>query len=176
MIVDRRARFLVRHGASVHRLLGMLGLTLLLVGCDGGGGSGNLSPQAGPNPQLEQQAVQNLLDLYRTALLQEDIDRLQALLERDGGVFERRSFLDAMADTFRRLTVTDLQLTEVSIQGSPTPLSVTFQEVLSVEDPATLEQRTLASRMRWQLSRRAGEGGDVTVQIVGVAREGRSFR
>jgi hypothetical protein len=32
------------------------------------------------SPPLEQQAIANLFDLYRQALVQEDIDQLQALL------------------------------------------------------------------------------------------------
>src|SRR5713101_3765502 len=69
----------------------LCGLTLFLLGCNSGGKSGELSPQAARTPRLEQQAVDNLLDLYHTALMQEDVDRLQELLQpaaahsQDGG-------------------------------------------------------------------------------------------
>src|SRR5207247_6503613 len=39
-----------------------------------------LTTPTAASPLLEQQAIANLFDLYRQALLQEDIDRLQALL------------------------------------------------------------------------------------------------
>jgi hypothetical protein len=156
---------------------GLLGLAVLPAGCgEGGGESGDLTPQAAPTPQLEQAAVQNLLDLYRTATLQEDIDRLQELLDRNGGAFEGTSFLDTLADTFRRLMVTDLQLMNVALEGSPMLQSVTFLEVLSVADPVALEQRTLAARTRWQLSRRVEQSGTVMLLIGRVVREGPRFQ
>jgi hypothetical protein len=43
----------------------MLALTLLLVGCDPGGNQGSLSPSDSPSTQVEQQAIQRLLELYR---------------------------------------------------------------------------------------------------------------
>ncbi|HEY7489549.1 MAG TPA: hypothetical protein VIH59_00360 [Candidatus Tectomicrobia bacterium] len=63
------------------RVLGLLGLLLLLLRCNGGEESGSLSPPAERNLQLEQQAVENLLGLYQTAWREEDIDRLQELLQ-----------------------------------------------------------------------------------------------
>ena len=74
----RVARRLGRPGTAGRSLL--LGLVLLLVGCSGGGDSGSLTPVNAP-AALEDQATQNLVDLYCTAVLQEDSDRLQALLE-----------------------------------------------------------------------------------------------
>jgi hypothetical protein len=66
------------------RLLGLalvLGLTILLAGCEPSGDSDTLSTSTTPGPRVEQQAVDNLLQLYGQVLRQEDINRLQALLE-----------------------------------------------------------------------------------------------
>ena len=62
----------------------LMGLVLFLGSCDTGGESGEISEPTTPRPQLAQQAIANLLDLYRTALRQEDIDRLQDLLQPPG--------------------------------------------------------------------------------------------
>jgi hypothetical protein len=61
----------------------LLGLAVLLSQCSSDGESGRVSPPPAQNPALERQAIVNLLDLYRTAILQEDIDRLQDLLQPD---------------------------------------------------------------------------------------------
>ena len=63
-----------------HPLGVLLGLGLLLVGCNNSGNQGRLTPRSGPTPALERQAVDNLLSLYRTAVGQADIDRVDALL------------------------------------------------------------------------------------------------
>lgn len=66
------------------RLLGLalvLGLAILLAGCEPSVDSDTLSTSPTPDPRVEQQAVDNLLQLYGQALQHEDIDRLQALLE-----------------------------------------------------------------------------------------------
>ena len=70
-----------------------------------------------PSAQVEQQAIQSLLGLYREAVLAEDIDRLQALLApasalarrqtraqcaRTDGIFpDLAAFRQALSDTFR---------------------------------------------------------------------------
>ena len=59
----------------------LLGLGLLLAGCNNSGNQGRLTPQSGPTPAVERQAVDNLLTLYRSALRQADIDRVDALLQ-----------------------------------------------------------------------------------------------
>jgi hypothetical protein len=134
------ARRLGRPGNASRGLL-LVGLALLLVGCSGGGDSGSLDREPGSGapppsaPPVEQTAAQNLLDLYRTAVMQEDIDQLQALLAADGGVEEGRSVLNSMSETFRRFAVIDFQLQDRAVHGSPTPQAVTLQEVLSVVDP-----------------------------------------
>src|SRR5262249_32564583 len=85
-------------------LLGVLfGLVVLLTGCNQGGNQGHLTPQPGANPTLERQAVDNLLDLYRTALRQADIDRVDALTDDQG-------LLATLSTTFRTRTVTALDI------------------------------------------------------------------
>ena len=61
-------------------VLMLLGLALCLFGCDPGGEQGRLSSSDGPNAPAEQQVIQRLLGLYQEALVEEDIDRLHALL------------------------------------------------------------------------------------------------
>jgi hypothetical protein len=164
--------------AAVRGVLMLLGLALGLVGCGGGGDSGSLEPRAGSDaappstPPAEQEAVKNLLDLYQTAVVQEDIDQLQAILTADGGVEEGRSVLESMGETFRRVAVTDFQLQDRAVHGSPTPQAVTFLEVLSMVDPATFEQRTRARRTRWELDRQTDPNGTVTLRLAEVMREG----
>src|SRR6516164_4848754 len=78
----RRHRGPVGRAGSVGYPLGvLLGLGLLLVGCNNSGNEGHLTPQSGPPPALERQAVDDLLTLYRTALRQADIDRVDVLLQ-----------------------------------------------------------------------------------------------
>src|SRR6266699_3129357 len=80
----------------------LLGLGLLLAGC-GTSDHHNVTAPTAASPQLEQQAITNLLDLYRQALLQEDIDRLHKLT--DSG-----ALLTAMSTAFRTLTMLDFEL------------------------------------------------------------------
>jgi hypothetical protein len=68
-----------RFGITLCLLL--LGLVLLLAGCEPSGDSDTLSTSTTPGPRVEQQAVDNLLQLYGQTLQHEDIERLQALLE-----------------------------------------------------------------------------------------------
>jgi hypothetical protein len=54
---------------GVPHVLMLLGLALFLSGCDPGGNQGSLSPSDDPSAPGEQQAVDNLLALYREAVL-----------------------------------------------------------------------------------------------------------
>jgi parallel beta-helix repeat protein len=157
----------------MRRLLTLF-LALFILGCNGGGDNGSLSSSTARNPQLEQQAVQSLVDLYRTAVVQEDIDRLQALLYADGGLSDGVSFLDAMAETFRRRRITDVQLTDIAVQVAPEPLRVSFQETLNLADPTTLERRTQVRNTTFQLVFQEANGIG-TVSIVAVTHEGPQF-
>src|SRR5688572_28996360 len=71
-----------RHPGIVWRcvLLGLFSVCLL-ISCDSGGDTGN--PPASPDPtdpRFVQQGITEVLSVYRSALLHEDIDRLQTLL------------------------------------------------------------------------------------------------
>ena len=49
----------------------LLGLSLVLTGCEPSGDSGDVAPPARPSQQLEQQTITGLLQLYREAVLAE---------------------------------------------------------------------------------------------------------
>ncbi len=62
----------------------LLALCLLLASCGPSGDhSDDVTPPTSPSANVERQAIESLLDLYRDALLEEDIDRLQSLLQSD---------------------------------------------------------------------------------------------
>lgn len=97
---------------------------LCVAGCSASDNQTLTAPTTA-SPQLEQQAIDNLLELYRQALLQEDIDRLQVLLaaetpddaktgtprQEDRGTFtDAEAFRTAMSTAFRTLTMTDFEL------------------------------------------------------------------
>ena len=129
-------QYLPRVG-TVRRLLGLLLLLGLLVGCQDSGNNGSLAPSPASSPPVEQQAITNLLDLYRTAVMQEDSDRLAALLQptallsqavlvavpdatpHDGRLSRSAEvpspFLDVMSAAFRSLRVTAVALEELQI-------------------------------------------------------------
>ena len=169
-----------------HVLL-LLGLALFLSGCDPGGNQGSLSSQPAPSAPGEQQAVDNLLALYREAVLAEDIDRLQALLqpepaltqtagaprtarqEPSGAFADLAVFRQALSDTFLAHAVTALELPETEVVLAPDRGSVTFLEVESTLDPAHLTQATRVFRTTWQLARTEADGV-VTVRIAAVIR------
>jgi hypothetical protein len=109
-----------------------LGLISLISACDPGGNPGSLSSQPAPSAPAEQQAIQRLLDLYRVAVLQEDIDRLQALLQptpalaqtaaqpaapqaTDGTFTDLATFRQALSAPFVTQAVTALELPAIVI-------------------------------------------------------------
>ena len=61
----------------------LAGLLMLLGSCSSGGDGGQVVPPTTPSPALQQHTVADLLTLYRTALVQQDIDRLDTLLQSD---------------------------------------------------------------------------------------------
>jgi streptogramin lyase len=184
MKTERYSRYERGYGSAVKVIGALLGLTLSLLSCHSGGGSGSVSPPPEASPQLERQAVQGLLELYQTALLREDIDRLQLLLHESGGGMGQRcslsatagTFLEAITDLFRRSTVLDLQLTEVVMQTAAEPFTVSFRETFSLEDPFTLEQRACSVRTTWHLVRQTSPGGSVTILIGTVTQTGPQFQ
>src|SRR5262245_8060825 len=182
----------VRHAGRIgHRLSVLLGLGLLLVGCNTGGNQGSLAPQSGTALTLERQAVDNLLTLYRTALRQADIDRVDALLQpaapqpttaalvaqraqrqvEEGAVRDVQALRATLTTTFRTRTVTALDIPADTIKVAPDRHSVTFLEVESTEDPVTLVQQTRLFRTTLGLTQDEVHG-TVTVRIGTVQREG----
>ena len=151
-----------RHRRAVWRHLWvLLGCVLLAVGCNSGGDTGTPPDVPEPtDPQFVSQGVMAVLDLYRTAVLQEDIDRLEEILQKepapqgtqcraDGVVSEEAQALRRdLSRAFRDLTMSDLQTTDVRIPDaaalgrSSEPFQVVLLESRSVEDPVTLVQRT----------------------------------
>ena len=79
---DRRGD---RHWAKVWMafILTVL-LPLLLSRCSPSGDSVDVTHPSAPSPQVEQQAIENLVALYQQAVLQEDIDRFETLLQPTG--------------------------------------------------------------------------------------------
>lgn len=165
----------------------LLGLALLWAGC-GTSDNRTLTAPTAASPQLEQQAIITLLDLYRQALLQEDIDRVEELLAseaalaqaaivgqqrtEDGGTWtDVQAFRTSLTATFRTRTMTALAIPPETIQVSPDRRSVTFLEAESVEDPTILEQRTRLFRTTLQLTQDTVPGV-TTLRIAAVRRDG----
>src|SRR5262245_101016 len=103
-----------RSGCVAWPLGVLLGLGLLLVGCNTGGNQGHLAPQSGSTSAMERQAVDNLLTLYRTALRQADIDRVDALLQPMST--DVQALRATLAATFHTRTVTTLDILADTIQ------------------------------------------------------------
>lgn len=177
----------------VQYLLVLLGFALLLSSC-GNGESGSVSPVTEPSLRTTEQAVQTLLDLYSTALSQEDIDRLQELLPftnasalsrlqrqtQDSTFIDAETFRQNMSEAFRLFAFLDLRILETDIQAETEPPSVTFLALESVLDPSRLEQRTRAFRTTFRLTRRVTPSANeaensTTFLITAVAQEEPQF-
>ena len=149
----------------------LCGLALLFVGCNSSGQSGTLAPQGASTPAsppgMEQRAVENLLALYRMAIVQADIDRLSALLQpgstagqlqdlslsHQGGEpqltaaqqeADTPTLLATMSAMFRTRTITAFGQQDVTIAADRR--SASFLAVESAIDLATLAQQTRVSR------------------------------
>jgi hypothetical protein len=158
-----------------------MGLVLFLGSCDTGGESGEISEPTTPRPQLAQQAIANLLDLYRTALRQEDIDRLQDLLQPPGpsdqpplqqANDEEVLDIERFRQLFRTRTMMALDIADSRISADRR--HVTFQETESTVDLATLSQRTRLFHTTFELVEEANEGR-VTFRIATIRRQGPHF-
>lgn len=147
-------------------------LSLLINSCNNGD-NGPVPAVPKPSVRSAERAVKRLLDLYRTALRQEDIDRLQPLLSTaaspDLGSFSRQrahqwlanqaqrmdaeSFRDMISEDFRSLNILDVYISipHEGIDATPDVATATFQEIRSVEDPGLLEQRTRVINTTFQL-------------------------
>ena len=173
----------------------LLVLSLLLLSCQDGEDIDNLSPPPLVTPIVEQRSIENLLSLYRMALLQEDIDRLQALLQpgddhleivtrgdypmqrqrEDMETFEdAQSFRMTISEDFRNLTILDIDIIDVNIQITSDSATASFLEVRSVEDPVLLEQRTRIIRTIFRISQ-SEMNGVVSLYISEVRRAGPHF-
>ena len=182
-------RFMQRAGRSwptAPMLSVLLGLTLLwLWSCSNGGESGRSPSQSTPSPTVERQAVEQVLDLYRTAILQEDIDRLQALFqpeavapsgvrrqEAGGALTDVPAFLEAMRATFRTRTILGLEHLEADFQLAADLRSAAFLEVESAADPVTLAHHTRLFRTTLHFTREVDAQGVITFPISSVQRHG----
>ena len=175
-------------------LLVLLSGVLCLIGCNSGGSSGALPAVSDPaDPQFIRQGAMEVLGLYRTALLQEDIDRLQTLLrpeavsgqrhrlarqrlqqqEDTGRFMDVEAFREQITAAFRRRNLLELQILTPDLQTATDVPSVSFLEVESsvTEETATLEQQTQVWRTTFQLARQV-EGEVAIFQIAAVRREG----
>lgn len=155
--------------------LACLGIGLLVLSCSGGE-QGTLNQGTPPSARLEIQAIEQLLALYRTALLQEDIDRLEELLQPGSAVAQPQAlrqaggqrqetapgFMDAQAlltnlsSTFRTRTLTELDQQDIVI--APDRRSISFLEIASAIHSTTLEQQTSLVRTTLQLTRDEVDG------------------
>ena len=169
----------------------LLGLGLMLVGCNNSGNQGHLASQSSPPPAMERQVVANLLTLYLTALRQADIDRVDALLSpaapqaqavasgqqsslrqgAAGAVTDVEALRATLSATFRTRTVTALDIPTDTVRVAPDNRSVTFLEIETTEASATLVQQTRLFRTTWALTQDEVDG-TVTVRIGAVQREG----
>jgi hypothetical protein len=122
--------------------------------------------------RLETEAIERMLALYRTAIVQEDIDRLAELLQPESAVAQSQAlsqqgapqqaadqrtvdaptFLTTMSTTFRTRTITAFDQQEIVIATDRQ--SASFLEVESTINPATLEQQTRVIGRRCSLRRR----------------------
>lgn len=160
---------------------------LLATGCTPEGENGTVASPTAPGVQVQRAAVENLLTLYRQAMLQEDIDRLQELFPTastlpvqcpgEGPTFQSpQEFQACRRDDLQRFLITNLQLPPETVEIAPDYRQVTFLEVESradsrSADPASLGQHTRLLRTTFALARQ--DGAEVsTFRITAVRREG----
>jgi hypothetical protein len=126
----------------------LLVLLLGLAGCTSGGGEGQATAPSAPSPQVERQALANLLALYPEAVVAEDSDRLQALLapeavlmpaqptavprqDPSGAFADLTTFQATLRTTFQHTAVTALAIPPETVVLAPDQSQVTFLEVES---------------------------------------------
>ncbi len=168
----------------------------LLLSC--GGQEGERPPTATrPSPTVIQQATENLLEQYVTAIREEDIDRLQSLLheersptanaqgrwsaqgrEESARIVEASVFRQRIADAFRHFTITELSLRAPRFDVEEVDdLKVSFQETLSMMDPAptSLAQQTEVFDTAFQLVLETTEEAG-NIRIASVEQVGPLYR
>ncbi len=174
------------------RWVRIIWLTLLLFSCSHGGDSDNLPSSPTITPVVKQQAIENILEIYRTALVQEDIDRLQTILEQDSNTIQPtvqdqdvtpteqqdsldpQAFLDLISATFQNLTLLDLQLLNIDIDIAEASATASFLEARSVIDPVLLEQRTHVVRTALEIVQ-AEQNGVEAFRIRAISRQSPEF-
>ena len=164
----------------------LLAFPLFLLSCSSGSGSAPSQPST-PSPQVQRQTIMQMLDLYKIAMLQKDIDRLQEIVEdtpvasgalrhapiqRQDGTptfVDVQQFLSEISTAFRTQSITALDLAAIQVAGDGS--QVEFLETESVAEPTTLTQQTRLFRTTFQLSQQTADGV-VTFRIKAVQREG----
>ena len=149
-----------RHPGIVWRcvLLGLFSVCLL-ISCDSGGDTGTPPPSPDPtDPRFVQQGITEVLSVYRSALLHEDIDRLQTLLHVEDDPLQDATlrqgeastgppakcpelathsavqFRDDIAMLLHRFSVRAFDTRVIDMDLTPDAPSVVLQETLSLED------------------------------------------
>ena len=127
---------MIRRWAQLIRLQPLLLLlSLYLAGCTSGGDQGQATAPA-PSPQVERQALDNLLTLYQEAVVAEDSDRLLALLAPATALAQAQTtapcartrrlldsptaLRDTLRATFQQATVTALAIPPETVEVAPT--------------------------------------------------------
>ncbi len=180
-------------GVGIRRLI-LFSLSLLTLSCSSGDESGSLLLPVEPSPRLIVQAVEELLDLYRTAIRQEDIDRLREFLQIEDSleacsfsqrkrqqqpsdnvtIMDAQTFCKTVSEDFRNLKILDLNQYDEHIDITSDTVTASFLEVTSVADPSLLEQQTRAVQTTFRLIR--SEVDETTIFRIGeVVRAGPQF-
>lgn len=190
--VPGAARVPVRDRMSYAVLGVLLGLGLLLTGCGGGGGdNGTLTPGgASSESRFEVQAIEQLLSLYRTALLHEDIDRLAELLVPVGTATqastaagasvsvpgslrqEPQTLLEEMRDAFGSAAQLRTAVVLQDMQLASDRRSLAFLETTSLIRQRSLEdieQQTQCVRVTMQIAQGV-ENGSSRFRIAALQR------
>ena len=116
--------------------------------------SRDASPPSSPSPQVEQQAIENLVALYQQAVLQEDIDRFETLLQSSAAVQSNQrqssdpitslsTLRDTLRSTFQQHTLSGLTIVADSLTIASDHLSVSFSAIENLA--AGSGERTLVS-------------------------------
>lgn len=184
--ICRRLQSLCKHFSALIIFL------LFIMSCSNGGEDNRLSPSPGANSQLERQAIERLVELYRTAVELEDIDRLVELLRPDnpsspfddqadttqtkGRTLETsQTFREAMTVHFRELTITALDVPANRTEIASDRLQVGFLEMESAQDRTRLEHQTLVFRTTFSLQRGV-ENEVIAFRIAAARRDGPILR
>lgn len=149
-------------------------LLLLLAGCETSGDIDELLPPD-TGPESEEQSIRNLLDLYSATIAQEDIDRLNELLpqldtsESELELQDVLTFRRNMTRAFRAHAIIGHHIPDSETKIAADRRSVSFLEVESTEEPATLVQRTRVFETTFTLQR-GGKCATDTFCIIAIQK------